>query len=228
MALVRKIIDLSVVDGPGNRTAIFLQGCNIRCLYCHNPETQAMNDPEAVEMTASEVLERILCNVPFIRGITVSGGECMLQPAFLEGLLSGAKAHGLTTLLDSNGTVDFSRYPSLMAVTDGVMLDVKSWSPYVFRNLTCGDNSVVIKNLTYLHSAGKLEEARIVCLPGLVDAEDVIRGVFDLVGPVRLKLIRFRNHGVIGPLADAPSPSPDYLQGLRSFAESLGFSVTTC
>jgi len=229
MALIRKIIDLSVVDGPGNRTAIFLQGCNIRCAYCHNPETWPLSAPEAVEMTASQVLDKVISNIPFIRGITVSGGECMLQPAFLAELFKGAKASGLSTLIDSNGTIDFSQYPELMAYTDGVMLDVKSWSPEVFTSLTGADNSIVKRNLVYLAETGKLEEVRIVCLPGYVDAEEAIDGIASVLTDEkpRLKLIRFRNHGVSGPLANAQSPSDAYMSSLADRARALGFTIQT-
>ena len=131
MALVRKIISQSTVDGPGNRVAVFLQGCNIRCAYCHNPETQALQDAEAKEMSVEEVVAEVRKGLPFIRGITVSGGECMLQAEFITALFQAVKqlaqetGHPLTCLIDSNGTIPFARYPELMAVCDGVMLDVK-------------------------------------------------------------------------------------------------------
>lgn len=234
MALVRRIIDLSLVDGPGNRTAVFLQGCNIHCAYCHNPETQALKDAEATEMSAEEVCEKILRNVPFIRGITVSGGECMLQPQWLEQLFRAVKAHGLSTLIDTNGTIDFSRFPSLLECTDGVMLDVKSWDAEVFRKLTGADNAIVKKNLRFLAECGKLEEVRIVCLPdgneyASVDAHAVIDGIAETVGEhkaeFKLVLIRFRHNGVIGPLSDAPSPSSGQMASLIEHAKSLGFNV---
>ena len=119
------------MDGLGNRTAIFLQGCNIRCAYCHNPETQAKHDAEATEMSVTQVLDEVRKGIPFIRGITVSGGECMLQAEWLAELFAAVKnlsdecGHSLSCLIDSNGTIPFARYPQLMAHCDGVMLDVK-------------------------------------------------------------------------------------------------------
>lgn len=267
---VNQIIPFSTVDGPGSRTSIFLQKCNIACGYCHNPETQnlcnncgvcvprcpegalSMVDgvvvwdeskcvscntcievcphhasPKIRWMDALAVMREVEKNIPFIRGITVSGGECGLYPQFLQELFTLAKAKGLTCLLDSNGTVRFSKYPELMKVCNGVMLDVKAWSPGVFRALTGGDNAAVKENLLFLSSCGKLEEVRIVNVEGHVDAEDAIRGAAELLGPLtgntRLLLISFRNNGVKGPIAAFSSPSAERMKQLAELAASVGF-----
>ena len=127
-AVINRIIPFSSVDGPGNRTAIFLQGCNINCKYCHNPETRKMcvqcdtcihvcpnySSPRTCEMTPEEVYAKVKKQIPFIRGISVSGGECMLHPDFLTELFRLAKQDGLGTLIDSNGNISFEDYPELM------------------------------------------------------------------------------------------------------------------
>lgn len=237
MALVRKIIPQSTVDGPGNRTAVFLQGCNIRCAYCHNPETQALRDPEAREMSVAEVVAEIQKGIPFIRGITVSGGECMLQPDFLTDLftavrrLSQQTGHPLTCLIDSNGTIPFSRYEPLMEVCDGVMLDVKAWDKEVYHRLTGASNNEVVKeNLAYLLQEGKLTEVRIVCLPELVDVAEILSHVakaFDFIGKkVPVRLLRFRPHGVQGELADHPMPTDGEMQQYASLGRSLQLETT--
>ena len=232
MALVRKIIPQSTVDGPGNRTAIFLQGCNIRCAYCHNPETQAMHAAEATEMIFAEVLAEIRKGIPFIRGITVSGGECMLQPDFLTVLFQAVKElaretnHPLTCLIDSNGTIPFEHFPELMEDSDGVMLDVKAWDAEVYQHLTqAKDNMVVKQNLAWLLQHDLLTEVRIVCLPDRVDVENILRHIaetFDFIGkkaPVRL--LRFRPHGVLGELANHPMPSDEQMVQYADLARSL-------
>lgn len=238
MALVRKIIPQSTVDGPGNRTAIFLQGCNIRCAYCHNPETQAMHDAEATEMSAAEVLAEIRKGIPFIRGITVSGGECMLQPDFLTALFQAVKElaretnHPLTCLIDSNGSIPFEHFPELMEDCDGVMLDVKAWDAEVYQHLTqAKENTIVKQNLAWLLQHDLLTEVRIVCLPDRVDVENILRHIaktFDFIGkkaPVRL--LRFRPHGVIGELANHPMPSDEQMAQYADLARSLhlAFSI---
>lgn len=270
-APVNRIIPMSVVDGPGNRTSVFLQSCNISCAYCHNPETQQLcrncgacvpecpaqaldtdsggkviwdpgkcircdhcisiclhhASPKIQMMDSRQVTEKIKENLPFIRGITVSGGECMLYPEFLTELFTDVKKLGLTCLIDTNGTVDFSMYPQLLEVCDKVMLDVKSWQPEVFHRLTGGSNEIVRKNLKYLAEKKKLEEVRIVCLEGEVDTEQTILGI---AGTVReyldeftLKLIRFRNCGVRGRLAETASPSEEQMDRWKMLAQQEGF-----
>lgn len=270
-APINKILPYSVVDGPGNRVAIFFQRCNIHCDYCHNPETQNLcrncgacveecpgkalrmvngqvcwaaekclgcdrciqvcpnrASPKVTEMTPEQVFERICQSLPFIRGITVSGGECSLYPEFLEKLFLLTREKHLTALMDCNGTIDLSRYPGLMTLCDGVMLDVKSWDPEVFSSLTGGSGKNVKKNLLWLSQQGKLEEVRIVCVPGRVDVEDCILGIADVLGQketekVLLKLIRFRHFGVRGELSNWPSPSMETMLEWKDLAMGAGF-----
>lgn len=292
-AVINKIIPLSVVDGPGCRTSVFVQGCNIACAYCHNPETQQLcsgcglcvsqcpvgalsiqeksgaapkenkqdrviwdeslcvqcdtcirvcpshASPKVRRMSAEDVWKEIEKNMPFIQGITVSGGECTLYPEFLTELFRRAGKAGLTCFLDSNGCVDLSQYPRLMQVTDQVMLDVKAWDHDVFGRLTGGDVSIVKKNLKYLAEHGKLFEVRLVCLDSEhegenrqervpeVDMEAVIAGVSREAAPYlkefRLKLITFRQYGVTGSLKDAISPSRERMEELKRLAVRYGF-----
>ena len=271
-ATVNKIIPFSSVDGPGNRTAVFLQGCNFNCKYCHNPET--INDcihcgaclphcgPGAIAMvdgrvqydiakcvlcdecfhhcpngssprtrflTAEEVMAEVRKNLPFIRGITVSGGECTLWRDFLVELLTLAKAEGLHTLLDSNGTHDFSADPELMAVTDGVMLDVKAWDPEDHKRVTGVDNSMVLRNLRWLAENRKLPEVRTVVVPELFDYEGTIRSVSRLLKDTgrldtRYKVICYRPMGVRAEYKAFQQPSQALLQHLAGVAESYGLT----
>lgn len=269
-AYINKIIPLSTVDGPGLRTSIFFQGCNIHCLYCHNPETQNLcsscalcvkecpshalsiekglvlwNEEKCIQcdhcisicphnasakvkmMTPEEVFLEVKKNMPFIRGITTSGGECALYPEFLLELFSLAKKEGLTCLMDSNGMIDYSLYPELMNVVDGVMLDVKSWDDKVYHSLTGAANSMVRKNLRYLHDIHKIEELRIVVVNGYVDAYSCLDGIKETLKEgyqnTRIKLITFRKNGVKGVLKDYPSPSKEDMNKIESYARSIGF-----
>lgn len=234
-APIHKIIPHSLVDGPGNRTSIFLQGCNIKCEYCHNPETQKIytdtstSSPDFKWMTAEEVFQEVEKDIPFIRGITLSGGECSLYPKFLQELFTLGQKAGLSTLIDSNGTIDFSRFPELMEVTSGVMLDVKAWDEEKFRKLTGASNKIVKKNLKFLSDTDKIEEIRIVCIPEEVDAEDILKGIEATIGDkikdTNLRLIKFRNQGVTGRLKDTLSPSDEYMNKLKKMASEMGFKV---
>ena len=267
---VNNIIPFSLVDGPGSRCSIFLQGCNIACAYCHNPETQNLcvgcgtcvrscptgaltlvagavewdkdaccgcdtcihvcphkSSPRIQYLSAEEVFEVVRGYVPFIRGITVSGGECMLYPQFLQELFTLCRGIGLGTLIDSNGCVDFSNHLDLLDVSDGVMLDVKAWDDEVFRHLTGHGNDVVKRNLTLLADLGKLEELRIVVVPDWNDPEATIAGIAEVLGErvatTTLKLITFRNFGVVGELANAASPTSERMAQLEACARAQGF-----
>lgn len=272
-APVNKIIPFSSVDGPGNRTAVFLQGCNFDCRYCHNPETRnlctdckecvgscpagalklregrVVFEPEACvscdtcihicrfgcsprirTMTAEEVMEAVQKQVPFIRGITVSGGECTLYPEFLTELFVLCKREGLGTLIDSNGTLDYGGYPELMAVTDGVMLDMKAWDDEEHRRVTGVSGAVVRENAARLASAGKLPEVRTVVVPGLFDCEQTVRETARLLRPyliygnIRYKLIRYRQIGVREQYAVYQSPSEEMMERLAGIARGEGLN----
>ena len=269
-ATVNKIIPFSCVDGPGNRTAVFLQGCNFDCKYCHNPETihscvscgacvpyckpRALRmeqgkvrydmekcvlcdecfhhcphgaSPRTREMTAEQVMVQVRKNMPFIRGITVSGGECTLWRDFLAELLTLAKAEGLGTLLDSNGSHDFSGDPGLMVVTDGVMLDVKAWSRQDHLAVTGRDNETVLRNLRWLAENRKLTEVRTVIVPDLFDCTETVEAVSRILSETgstatRYKIIRFRPMGVREAYKSLPAPTGEQLSRLRDIAESYG------
>lgn len=272
-AVVNRIIPFSSVDGPGNRTAVFLQGCNINCKYCHNPETRKLcvncgvcveqcpegalemdkegkvlyhpekcvqcdtcihvcpNDssPRTRSMTPEEVYERVKKQVPFIRGISVSGGECMLRPDFLEALFRLAKADGLSTLIDSNGTIPFEKYPELLEVTDGVMLDIKAFRSSDHIHITDADNDIVLKNAVYLAEHSKLYEVRAVIVPDLYDTEDSVRQMGAFLAPYlsvnkfRIKLIAYRPMGVREEYSHYQVPGQAYLQHLADILKACGF-----
>ncbi len=296
-AFVNKIIPFSSVDGPGNRTAVFLQGCNFNCLYCHNPETINLcvdcgacvpgcpvgalswvdedednsrvrhadeearharrvkagyvsyditkcvlcdaciktcpygSSPRIRHMTAEQVMEEVRPQVPYIRGITVSGGECTRQRDFLVELFTLARAEGLDCLLDSNGTLDFSEDPELTSVMNGVMLDVKAFPEEDHIRVTGHDNQMVLKNAAYLAGLGKLPEVRTVVVPGLFDAEETVRRTAEYLRPylkygaIRYKLIRYRPMGVRSEYAVYRTPPMDVMEPLKSMVIDMGFTA---
>lgn len=296
-AFVNKIIPFSSVDGPGNRTAVFLQGCNFDCLYCHNPETIHLcvdcgvcvehcptgalvwregeednhlvhhadldaqrrsrvkkgyvaynidkcvfcdtclkscphgSSPRIRHMTAEQVMMAVRRQIPYIRGITVSGGECTRQRDFLVELFSLAREEGLNCLLDSNGTYDFAQDDELTALTDGVMLDIKAFDREEHRQVTGCDNDMVLKNACYLASLGKLPEVRTVVVPGLFDAQATVKNTAELLkpylkdGPIRYKLIKYRPMGVRGEYAVFQTPGTAQMEELRQFVCSMGFTA---
>lgn len=271
---VNKIIPFSAVDGPGNRTAIFLQGCNFDCRYCHNPETRNLCkncsvcvekcpkkalflaedgtvgfdpkqccgcdtcihvcpfgcSPRIRRMNAEEVFAEVKKQQPYIRGITVSGGECTLYPDFLTELFTLCKKEGLGTLIDSNGTLDFENYPALLAVADGVMLDIKSWNIEDHLRVTGVSNELVLKNAEYLAASGKLFEVRTVVVPELFDCEETVRETARLAaahlskGNIRYKIIAYRPMGVREAYSHYHVPDKAFLNGLADLARQEGMT----
>ncbi len=267
--LVNKILPFSSVDGPGNRTAIFLQGCNFNCLYCHNPETinvcsncgaciddcpakclamkngaiywdeaackecdsclRACNNcssPKAKIMSVKEVLEAISAFKPFISGITISGGECMLQADFVIELCEEVKKLGLTSFIDSNGSVPFYENDRLIKAIDMVMLDVKSYDKEEHKMLTGQENEIVFKNMGYLASIDKLYEIRTVVVPDILDNErnvDLISKMLAAVNPhIRYKLIKYRPVGVRTYMIKSSVPTDEFMEKLSSIAKHNG------
>lgn len=165
------------VDGPGVRFLVFLSGCGFRCQYCHNPDTWAR--PASFEMTAEEVLRKALRYRPYWGaegGITVSGGEPLLQVEFVADLFERAKALGVSTCLDT-AAGPFVRaepwlgaFDRLMASTDLVLLDLKHIDPAGHRRLTGADNVNVLDCARYLSDCGKSVWIRYVLVPGVNDA----------------------------------------------------------
>lgn len=167
------------VDGPGIRFVIFLKGCPMRCRYCHNPDTW---DQAGAEMkSAKELLdtaERYRAYWGREGGITVSGGEPLMQLEFLIELFTEAKARGIHTALDTSGQPFtrsepfFGRFEALMAVTDLVLLDIKHIDPERHRALTGRDNASILDLARYLSDIGKPVWLRHVLVPGVTDFDD--------------------------------------------------------
>lgn len=232
-APVRSVLTSSWVDGPGNRAAIFLQGCNYNCLYCHNPETI---DPDSLAdcrglLSPEDLLDQLADCRPFIRGLTLSGGECMGHPAFVAAVCQGAKewfGPDFSCLLDSNGSLPFD---GVLPYVDGVLLDVKASDEKRHLALTGAPLAPVLGNLTLLAEQGKLAEVRTVIFKDAREGEACIRLVANLLSqaspgalPVAYRLIRYRPRGVRPAyLRQLQVPGGDTMEALACLATSLGF-----
>jgi len=199
-----------------------------RCTACGACIAACPHDssPKTMDMSPAEVLAAIERYRPFLSGITVSGGECGLQPEFLEALLVASRAAGLPGLVDTNGSTDYSRLPGLVEAAEGFMLDVKAWDEAEHRTLTGASNQTVIENLRFLATAGKLYEARTVVAPGQFDAPLTVRNVSAILvssgSAARYKLIRFRPQGVRAAWRDLPQPTDALMEELATIARGAG------
>lgn len=200
-AYFRNIIPFSAVDGPGNRTVIFLQGCNLNCLYCHNPETIAIGaQPEVKEVSVTSLWEIIEPYQAFVSGVTISGGECTLQGEFLTAFCQLLKQKGVHVLLDSNGLMPSERLDALMSVSDGFMFDVKAVNQEAHQRLTGVSNKLILDNVAYAAKSHKVYEIRTVLYENSASTLETLDWVSYLIlnedPHIRYKLIQYRAHGV--------------------------------
>jgi pyruvate formate lyase activating enzyme len=169
------------VDGPGVRFIIFMQGCKMRCKFCHNPDTWAMETEKSQERTVEDVLKEALRFKSFWRdngGITVSGGEAMLQIDFVTALFTEAKKLGIHCTLDTCGmpygsaVAPQDKVDALMAVTDLVLLDLKEINNERHKELTGHPNAHILDFAEYLSAINKPTWIRHVLVPGETDFDE--------------------------------------------------------
>lgn len=181
-AKLHSIESFGSVDGPGIRFVVFMQGCHMRCQFCHNPDTWATDQGE--EKTADELLAQALRYKPYWGdngGITVSGGEPLLQLDFLLEFFTKAKAKGVHLTIDTSGhpftreEPFFSKFEELMKVTDLVMLDIKQIDEEAHKTLTGWTNANILDLAQYLSDTGKKMWIRHVLVPGGSDRDDYLK-----------------------------------------------------
>ena len=221
--IIHSIETFGTVDGPGLRFVVFLEGCPMRCLYCHNPDTWV---PGAGEVhSASALIARMMRNIEFYRsgGITATGGEPLMQLDFLIELFELAKKNRIHTCLDTSG-VTFHETPAylekidrLLAVTDLVMLDLKHMDDTVHRTLTGHGNKNILAFARYLQKKGVKMRVRHVIIPGYTDGEEELAALgrflkdFDNLEKVEalpyhtLGKAKYENLGIPYPLGDTPA-----------------------
>ncbi len=165
---------LTAIDGPGLRFLLFVQGCPLRCLYCHNPDSWLPGDFKE-EYTAQEILEifgkyRKICS----GGITISGGEPLMQKEFLSELVHLFHNEGIHTAVDTAGSVSLADSMQLVKDTDLFILDIKHSDTQKYHKLTGGDLNITLSNAKLLADAGKKIWIRYVLVPGITDdIEDI-------------------------------------------------------
>lgn len=153
------------LDGPGVRFVVFLQGCPLRCRYCHNPDTWECGGGRPV--TSAEVMKAILSCRNFLSGgVTLSGGEPLAQPEFAADLLRRCRAAGLHTAVDTAGSFPLSRSANVIDEADLLLLDIKALDDALCRELTGHGNFNTLATLDYCEQHGKPVWIRHVLVPG--------------------------------------------------------------
>ncbi len=171
--IVHSVETMGMVDGPGIRTVVFLQGCSLRCLFCHNPDTWNRNSKDAQKVSPQELVRRILRFRPYFGsngGVTFSGGEPLLQPEFLLETLRLCRNAGIHTCLDTAGC-GMGGYEKILQYTDLVLYDVKQITEEGYRKMTGRGWEETGRFLQAVRKAGTPMWVRQVVVPGLTDGE---------------------------------------------------------
>lgn len=215
------------VDGPGIRFVLFMQGCLMKCQYCHNPDT--WNFDGGREVTVEEVLSEIQPYLNYYRssggGLTISGGEPTLQAAFVAEVFREVKERwGLHTTLDSNGFNNPDKIQYLMDVTDLVLLDIKHIDNNKHKILTGVSNEQTLRTAQWLSDHGKKMWIRHVFVPGIHDDENNLRDLGKFIGTLngveKFEILPYHQMGIykwkeLGreyPLEGVDSPTDEQVQ----------------
>ena len=234
---IHSIESFGTVDGPGVRFVVFFQGCAMRCLYCHNPDTWAFGIGTKYE--PRQILEKMTRNLPFYKtgGITATGGEPLCQIDFLIELFSLAKGKGINTCLDTSGCTFTSehreKFDALLSVCDLIMLDIKHANEEKHLALTSHSGKNTIEFARYVKSKGVPLRIRYVLVPTVNDDNqalcDLAKLIKELMPLEKIEVLPYHNLGIhkydaLGidyPLKDVPAASEEQakeaLQRLNSF-----------
>ena len=217
---IHSVESFGTVDGPGVRFVVFFQGCPLRCLYCHNPDTWAIHG--GTEYEAQEIIDKMVRNLPFYEtgGITATGGEPLLQLEFLTELFKLAKERGIHTCLDTSGVL-FDKnctesYDRLMEKCDLVMLDIKHMDEGEHIRLTGASSKHVFDFMEYLRKKGKRVWVRHVIVPDITYKDEELLSLGEYLKPFdnvekidvlpyhTLGVSKYESLGVEYPLAGVP------------------------
>jgi pyruvate formate lyase activating enzyme len=226
----------STVDGPGVRVMVFMSGCLLRCQYCHNPDTWHLKDGTRVEL--ARAVRRLGDFAPALRaiggGLTISGGEPLVQTGFTRGLFAAAKRMGLHTALDTSGYLGVRADDDYLANVDLVLLDIKSGDPDLYRRVTGAELEPTLRFARRLNALGIAVWVRFVLVPGLTDDPDNIERVARFVAPMKnvewvevlpfhqMGAFKWKTLGVDYKLAETPTATDAQRQAALAIFRTAG------
>ena len=240
---INSIETFGSVDGPGVRFIVFLKGCHMRCQFCHNPDTWDMNSGEI--KTADELLSQALRYKSYWKkggGITVSGGEPLLQLDFLIEFFTKAKAKGVHTTLDTSGNPFtreepfFSKFNELMKVTDLVLLDIKQINEAEHKILTGWSNKNILDMAEYLSEINKPVWIRHVLVPGGSDNDEQLIKLDEFIKTLKnvdrvqvlpyhsLGTFKWEELGIDYPLKDVLPPTKDRIDNANKLLHTSEYT----
>lgn len=190
---LHSIETMGLVDGPGIRTVFFLQGCPLRCSYCHNPDSQSMFSKKRI--SPNEVVEIAKRYKSYYNrtggGVTFSGGEPLLQGEFLVETLKLLKEEGINTAIDTSGYGDARYYKEILEYVDVVLLDIKHVDNTGYKKITGKNMGGFYKFLSYMEDFNGILWLRHVMVPSITDNNESVKNLFNNVSHLADKIDRF-------------------------------------
>ena len=223
-------------DGPGLRIVLFVSGCLLRCSYCHNPDTWHLKDGTYV--SAQQVIGRLSSFVPALRsldgGLTISGGEPMVQLAFTRRILAAARGMGLHTAIETSGFLGDHADDKYLSQVDLVLMDIKSGDPETYRKATGRDLAPTLRFAERLAAIGKPVWVRFTLVPGLTDEPANVDAIARFIAPMKnVEWVEVQPFHKLGEFkwkamnleykhADTTPPSPELVNRVREQFRAAG------
>ncbi|MBR3965917.1 MAG: glycyl-radical enzyme activating protein [Clostridia bacterium] len=241
----------SLHDGPGVRTIVFLKGCPLRCAWCCNPESQSFEIEQintagilktvGEDRTAGEILDEVERDRVYYRrsgggGLTLSGGECLVQHDFSLALLALAKERGISTAIETTGFAKAETIKKLLPYVDTVLMDIKHMNGEKHKEFTTQDNALILENAKLIAKEAKRMVVRVPVVPTFNDTEDEIRAIAKFaydIGVMELHLLPYHRIGSdkyagLGrkyKMEHIRPPEKEKMEKLLKVAEECGLSV---
>lgn len=228
----------SAVDGPGMRVVFWTTGCEFRCTYCHNPDTWKMKHGQLT--CADDILDELKKYKDYLRfsggGLTISGGEPLVQAPFVMNIIRGAREMGIHTVLDTNGYLGERLSDADLSQIDLFLLDIKSWDPETHLKVTAKHVEPVLDFARRLAARGRPMWVRFVLVPGHTDAPDNIKGVaafaaslgnverVDVLPFHQLGRFKWEQLGMKYELTDTPTPKPEETEAAKAIFRAYGLN----
>lgn len=238
---IHSLESFGTVDGPGIRFVIFMQGCPLRCQFCHNPDT--WDSTKGSEYTTTKLFNEIMQYKSYMEfskgGVTFTGGEPLMQTDFVLEVCKMLKQQGIHVVIDTSGYVWNDEVKKVLEYTDLVLLDIKNYNPFVYEEITGVPLAPTLKMLDYLKEKNINTWIRYVLVPGLSDNLDYIQKLADHLKEyhniARIELLPFhkmgeykwKELGLEYKLAKVEEPTTDLIQKVKTILEGSGKYVSS-
>lgn len=236
---IHSLESFGTVDGPGIRFVVFMQGCPLRCRYCHNPDTWDVN--KGTEYTSKQLIGEVLKYKAFMElsggGVTFTGGEPLLQAQFVLEACKLLKDENISIAIDTSGFVWNDTVRKVLEYTDIVLLDIKNYDSEVYRKVTGAELAPTLKLLDYLREHNTTTWVRYVLVPGLTDNLESIQKLskhlrdypnvekIELLGFHKMGEFKWRELGLSYQLDQTKEPDTDLLSKVKELLEDSGKPV---